>query len=91
MTREQYQELARVGLRDPDCDWCWHGDQDGICTCARYRREHGHKDHAKYIEMPTPLVLDMHLLPGDNWIAKPGCDARLVPEAEYEKIVGRVN
>ena len=44
-----------------------------------------------YELMPTTEVIDRGILPPNTWVAVPEKDGWLVPEAEYWRIVGRVN
>jgi hypothetical protein len=41
--------------------------------------------------VPTMLLMDLEWLPGDDWTAAPEHDGWWIPEAEYLRLVGRVN
>jgi hypothetical protein len=45
----------------------------------------------KYKLLPILVVIEMDIRIQDHWIARPQQDGWLVPEEEYDKILGRPN
>ena len=45
----------------------------------------------RFVELPTPIIIELELKVGDNWHPLLHKDSWLVPEEEYLKLIGRPN